>query len=270
MKGYKNVWEDDDIGVGNVLCLPACSSDRESMSKSEDSMVDEEYIFRTNELLAAKDAENENLAGALQEKASEVMVQIVNGNLLGSGVILRMDSEQVVIVTASHVLEGVKAQKENEVLEGTEELKIKLVDGTVLVQEKGAKENEWQVRLSETSDLGFIMLPTGVMGEESLSVCRYVAVDKKAFDEMKAEDIILVMGSREEVAGNAYEGKLTEPWIYMEDYGQYMMLGRTYAKPGMSGGGVFDQRGRFIGILSGADEQGNLAIVPLSLVLAEL
>ncbi len=253
-----------------VLCLSACSSDREIMSQSADSTVDEEYIFRTNELLEAEEAESENLAGVLQEKASGVMVQIVNGNLLGSGVIFWMDKEQVVIVTAAHVLEGVKAQKGDEVLVRTEELKIKLVDGTVLAQGNGADDGLWNVRLSQTSDIGFIILPTKAIGEESLALCRYVVVDKKAFDELEVDDIILVMGSREEVAGNAYEGRLTEPWIYVEDYGQYMMIGRTYAKPGMSGGGVFDMYGRFIGILSGADEQGNLAIVPLSLVLAEL
>ena len=77
------------------------------------------------------------------------------------------------------------------------------------------------------------------------------------------------MGCAEEVAGNAYEGTLTDSWIYIEDYGQYMMLGRTYAESGMSGGGVFDRYGRFIGILSGADERGNLAIVPLSIILSE-
>ena len=48
-----------------------------------------------------------------------------------------------------------------------------------------------------------------------------------------------------------------------------MMLATTYAEPGMSGGGVFDEQGRLIGILSGADEQGNLAIVPLAFILRE-
>ena len=39
---------------------------------------------------------------------------------------------------------------------------------------------------------------------------------------------------------------------------------------GMSGGGVFDSNGHFIGILSGMDDQGHLAILPLSVILAQL
>lgn len=241
-----------------ILSLCGCGRDRECVN---------EEMFLANELLEAVNPENENLAGMLQEAASGVMVQIVNSDLLGSGVIFSMDQEQVVIVTAAHVLEGVEAQKGGEVIAGTQNLKIKLVDGTVLEQEG---DSRWQVTLSQESDLGLVVLPTNAISEETLAACRYVYVDKVAFDTLQPGDIILVMGSREEVAGNAYEGSLMQSWIYMEDYGQHMMLGRTYAQPGMSGGGVFDKYGRFIGILSGADASGNLAIVPLSLVLTEL
>ena len=47
-----------------------------------------------------------------------------------------------------------------------------------------------------------------------------------------------------------------------------MMLARGEALQGMSGGGVFDQRGHFIGILCGGNADGELAVLPLSIIEA--
>ncbi len=241
-----------------ILGLTACGS--------------EEKLFQTYGLLQCEESENENLAGMLKEQACGVMVRISAGNLVGSGVIFHMDQKEMVILTAAHVLEEVAGQERSE--ENAESvLEITLVDGTILSDKKNKskdKDNAWSVTLSQTSDLGIITVPMEEISEDVFAHCRYVPTDKEAFDALTAGDIILVMGCAEEVAGNAYEGTLTDPWIYIEDYGQYMMLGRTYSESGMSGGGVFDRYGRFVGILSGADERGNLAIVPLSLILSEM
>ena len=240
-----------------ILGLTACGS--------------EEKLFQTYELLQPEESEDKDLAGMLKEQACGAMVRISVGNLVGSGVIFRMDQREMVILTAAHVLERVAGQERSK--ENAESvLEITLVDGTILSDENDKSKDEdnvWSVTLSQTSDLGIITVPMKEIPEDVFAHCRYVPTDKEAFDALTAGDIILVMGCAEEVAGNAYEGTLTDSWIYIEDYGQYMMLGRTYAESGMSGGGVFDRYGRFIGILSGADERGNLAIVPLSIILSE-
>ncbi|MBR5248641.1 MAG: trypsin-like peptidase domain-containing protein [Lachnospiraceae bacterium] len=240
-----------------ILGLTACGS--------------EEKLFQTYELLQPEESEDKDLAGMLKEQACGAMVRISVGNLVGSGVIFRMDQREMVILTAAHVLERVAGQERSK--ENAESvLEITLVDGTILSDENDKSKDEdnvWSVTLSQTSDLGIITVPMKEIPEDAFAHCRYVPTDKEAFDALTAGDIILVMGCAEEVAGNAYEGTLTDSWIYIEDYGQYMMLGRTYAESGMSGGGVFDRYGRFIGILSGADERGNLAIVPLSIILSE-
>ena len=230
----------------------------------------EEKLFQTYELLQCEESENENLAGMLKEQACGAMVRISAGGLVGSGVIFRMDQKEMVILTAAHVLEKVKMGEDRSGMAQIEQLEIALADGTVLSDKNKEKGGSFSVILSQNSDLGIIIVPIKQIPEEVFATCRYVAMDKDAFDALTVGDIILVMGCAEEVAGNVYEGTLTDPWIYIEDYGQYMMLGRTFAKPGMSGGGAFDRYGRFIGILSGVDEQGNLAIVPLSLILSEI
>ena len=38
----------------------------------------------------------------------------------------------------------------------------------------------------------------------------------------------------------------------------------------MSGGGLFDLQGHFLGILCGTDEEGEVAVVPLSILEAEV
>ena len=83
-------------------------------------------------------------------------------------------------------------------------------------------------------------------------------------------DDIMILGSVEKVAEDVCKGIVADPWIYMSDYRQHMMLGIGTVRAGMSGGGVFDNSGRLIGILSGADLMGYLAIVPLSHIMAEL
>ena len=64
-----------------------------------------------------------------------------------------------------------------------------------------------------------------------------------------------------------YDGDILEPWIYMEDYGQYMIWAQAEIRPGMSGGALFDDGGYFIGILSGGNGDGELSAVPLSLII---
>ena len=213
-----------------------------------------EKIYSANDTFQAKDPENENLAGMLQEHASGVVVRIKTDRLIGSGIIWTMNSDYITVITAAHVLDGADL------------LEITFIDGVSI---RDNEAHSWKWSCCEDTDLAFIQIPISEVSDETLEECRYVAVDTEIFDGMTAGDRILVIGSTDAVAANAYEGTLTEAWIYMEDYQQYMMLGKTYAKPGMSGGGVFNQQGYFVGILSGADEDGNLAVVPLSLIWAE-
>ena len=231
-----------------------CALDKESSGTQSIAEEQEAWPYLPNETFTVRNPENENLAGLLQEKAAGVMVRIDTGELRGSGIIWSIDTDNMTIVTAAHVIE--EALK----------LQITLIDETVLE----SSDNLWYWRTVPDCDLGIITVSMKEIPEEALNECRYVSVDREAYDSLQPDDIILVMGCRDGVAENAYAGRLLESWIYMEDYAQYMMLATPYAQPGMSGGGVFNQHGQFIGILSGADEQGNLAILPLNLILREV
>lgn len=202
-------------------------------------------------LLAWEDPETENLAGMLQDTCGGMMVQLTAGGFMGSGVIYSADKDCLVIVTARHVLEN-----------AAEAVQITFADG-------------WETEtvdfsLSWLADLAVLKVPLDEIPTQRLEKYMTANVDKVSYDSMQAGDGCIVMGSRSGVAEDAYEGTVLEPWIYMEDYGQYMIWVKAAGKPGMSGGGLFDRRGHLLGILSGRSEDEEWAVVPLALLWAEL
>ena len=207
-------------------------------------------VLEMASLLNFEDPETENLAGLLQENSGGMMVRLEAGRYLGSGILYRQEEDVLLILTAAHVL-----------LDAADGVKITFVDGWV------AESSDFM--LSELADMAVVRLPMAQIPQERLGEYFLANVDKSFYDKVVAEDGCIVMGCRTGVAEDAYEGIVLEPWIYMEDYGQYMMWVSAAGKPGMSGGGLFDRRGRFLGILSGRSEDGEWAVVPLSFVLTE-
>ena len=94
------------------------------------------------------------------------------------------------------------------------------------------------------------------------------SVDKEVFDQLTGGATVLFQSAMEEM-GAPQQGSVLENWIYVEDFQQYMMLLQGEIHPGMSGGGVFDQNENFLGILCGANEEGEIAAIPLSIIQAE-
>lgn len=205
--------------------------------------------FGENPILNTENAENENMAGLLQRSAAGAMVRLETEGTIGSGVIYAMDGKRMELVTAGHVLEKAKS------------VKIVFSDGFELECK--------DFLISENADVGFLRVDMRLVPEENAGRYCYAATDKASADLLSAGDGIIVTGSIDGAAGNAYEGELIDPWIYVEDFSQYMMWGRTYVKAGMSGGGVFDLQGRLIGILCGASGDNEVAVLPLSIIRTE-
>ncbi|MCI8433130.1 MAG: trypsin-like peptidase domain-containing protein [Lachnospiraceae bacterium] len=214
--------------------------------------VEEESVLsiREMELLQVEDPDSENLAGMLQRNGSGIMVQIGAGDRLGSGVICGVEQDCLVILTAAHVLAGEEA------------IRVTFADGLSVVCD--------DFTCMEVGDAGLLRVKASDIPEENRENYLCAVIDREIFEKTAAGDGCIVMGSRDGVAAEAYEGVLLDHWIYMEDYGCHMMWVRAEGKPGMSGGGLFDRQGRLLGILSGENGQGEVAAVPLSLILAQM
>lgn len=189
-----------------------------------------------------------------QAASMSPVVRIDLGSSTASGVVYERTEEELVIVTAGHVLK--------KHYPGEEHFSVKVVFGEVQVSAS-------EVFLSETSETAFITIPLPAIPEEILKNCQMAARDQKRFDQLKEDDAIVLKGFSADGELLEISGTLVYSWIYAEDFTQYMMLVAGESFPGMSGGGVFDETGNLVGVLCGVNDSGESAAVPLSIIVAE-
>jgi hypothetical protein len=117
--------------------------------------------------------------------------------------------------------------------------------------------------------LGFLWLDLSDAQGEAYSGIVQASIDKQVFDQAMGGDGIIVKGFEEGVTLKEQRGIIVNPWIFTEDFQQYMIWGTAEVYPGMSGGGVFDEDGYLLGILCGNNSEGDIAVLPLSIILAQ-
>lgn len=202
--------------------------------------------------LAGCGAQAEKNAEASGATPDSPLVRILAGDTAGSGVIFECGEDALVILTAVHVLQS--AAQTGEAVE------VLFGDGT-------SAETDSCI-LSQTSETAFVNLPLEKLPWDVREADICVAVDKEAFDGLTAGAAMSFRGFGSE-GEEELQGTLLYPWIYVEDFHQYMLLVQGAVFPGMSGGGLFDGAGNFVGILCGVNDSGETAAVPLSVILAE-
>ncbi len=193
------------------------------------------------------------------------IVRVTAGTLQGSGVLYEKNENYFVVVTAAHVL----AQEKEKI--------------TVTFYDDFDVESE-SCYISTSADIAFVYVPLESIPKSHLKNYQAVQMDKQAFDaiesgtevwfwsdgtDMVTQEMSALQNANMEEQEGRYRGMVLENWIFVEDFGQYMMLLQGQITPGMSGGGVFDGEDNFLGILCGANEKGEVAAVPLNIVQAE-
>jgi len=182
------------------------------------------------------------------------VVRIDLGSSKASGVVYERTEENLVIVTAGHVLKKDFPAREYS--------SVKVVFGDVSVSAS-------EVFLSGTSETAFITIPFREIPKDILENCQVAVSDQERFDRLKEDDAVVLKGFSADGELLEIPGALIYTWIYAEDFAQYMMLVDGESFPRMSGGGVFDEAGNLVGILCGVNEAGESAAVPLSIIVAE-
>ncbi len=220
----------------------------ESRTTEGEVEADLDVQIARSSLLQVENPQEENMAGLLQEVASGMMVQLGSGDVTGSGVLWKTVGDELVIVTAAHVLAM-----------GDGAVQVEFIDGWTVEAAGYEMTNQ---------DVAFVFVELQGCSEEQLSRYRLINVRDESAQQMQRGDGIVVMASGTDVAANAYEGEVSEPWIYVEDFDQHMIVVRADVEPGMSGGGLFDLQGHFLGIICGKSEDGEAAVIPLSVIEA--
>lgn len=185
-----------------------------------------------------------------QDTSPAYFLSLTAGEVVGSAILFQQDESWLYVLTASHVVSGMALD---------EKITLRFFDGWEI-----ACSN---ISFSEVADLAMIQIPAEEIPAEHRKLYPCVEWDKESFDKLQKGDKCIAIGQSEANGYIRHQGNILESWIYMEDYGQYMLWADVTVEPGMSGGGLLDEKGRLIGILSGGSEDGELAAVPLSLVL---
>ena len=168
---------------------------------------------------------------SLYDEAAKSVVRIEMGQYAGSGLIWRMEEEGMVIVSNKHLL--------CEASYGT----ITFMNGDVLTAEI--------MGYSQTQDLGFLFIAREKLTSQILRDIYEVRILERAGEwiEKQGEDntnIVQIAFAKQ----NRYEG--TVGGIeFVPAFQSEMLKTVCYSKAGMSGGGVFNEEGYLIGMITG-------------------
>ena len=182
------------------------------------------------------------------ENVRKCVVGIHMGNAYGSGIILRMTPERIVIATNKHVLDYWK-------------------DDTSYVQfYQGYIADGHMLDVSEQYDIGFLTVENEQLGYMALRSLYYVRCNEDVYRKLKVQDeIFCVGGVREEE--DYYPGTVEDIWVYIDELEGYMLQADGEAIPGMSGGGTFDTKGNLVGMVTAGSRNVETASIPLPVLL---
>lgn len=198
-------------------------------------------------LFKIKPLQVENIEKAL-ELVEPTIVGVNVSEYAGSGTIISIEKERVIIASSKHLLMyGSDAE-----VTFFNNIKVK---GEIL-------------NLSEQYDIGFIEVSMPDIPYPLKRDIRAAHLSQEAADKVTYGTEMFLLGSADGVAENRSFGTVVDPWEYFEEFQSYMLHNYCYGKKGMSGCGTFDAYGNYIGMLTGGLEE-HTASLPLAIILEE-
>lgn len=182
-------------------------------------------------------------AETLSWEATKCVVRIVMGQYAGSGLIWSMEEEGMVLVSNKHLLK--------EAAYGT----VTFINGDELRAEV--------LGFSKAYDIGFLFIEREALTSDVLRECYLVRQYEELSDNLHsgtAADIQVVqIGSAQGVAADRSEGQLAGK-EYVPEFQNEMLVTKCYARAGMSGGGVFDEKGYLLGMIAGGEVEDYFSV----------
>ncbi len=183
------------------------------------------------------------------EKARAATVQINMGTHYGSGILWDIREGMLVIVSNQHLLKEAESGE--------------------IIFRNGVSVQGTVTGLSDTKDIGFIEAPLLDLQREDWLMLRFADKSLENYESLAAGDALFVVGSANGAGEDYYEGTLGDTDYYFPEFQSDMLYGYCKALPGMSGGGTFDKRGRFIGMLTAGTKEEEIASIPVGTMVEE-
>lgn len=176
-------------------------------------------------------------------------VRIQASGHYGSGSIFQIGEDEVIIATNRHVLQYWE-------------------EDSYITFYNGSRGFARFLGSSQEADVGFLCVPVGSLPYEELLSFRNVRPARgKAMEEGDGFFMVDMATRADEPVKR--EGEILSPQVYLEDFKGEMLLGKGEALPGMSGSGVFDGRGNYLGMVTGGTVYGEIAAVPAETIREE-
>ena len=208
--------------------------------------------------------EQDVIRTAFNARPSTVQIQV--GSQFGAGNIISIDDDKIMILTAKHVIAKWDENNSNYVI---------FFNGKVADAKLEAADPDY--------DAAIVSVATASIEPYNLMNLRRVDFDYEnfsAFDKQKNETVIALdsdhivnakelqtynyYGNDTGIAGKYIYGSVINPNIMVTDYGYKMIYVKMSAHSGMSGGGIFDLYGNYVGILVGGSDTGETVAVRLT------
>ncbi len=187
-----------------------------------------------------KDKKESLLESGSNIDISKLSVAVTCGEYYGCGTIYDDDKSSFTIVTARHVLQ--------DYYDGASE--------DIMVKFENNESGTASI-LYEDIDLAIVFL--GV-GKKDISTDYYSVSDISSGSGTSSESgSTLYIGQTiylvDANTGDIYAGSIANPSVYSEDFGMDMIYCYCAVTPGMSGTGLFDEEGKYLGILLGGSDE---------------
>ena len=174
-----------------------------------------------------------------QTDITKLSVVVSCGEYYGCGTVYDRTGDDLVIVSARHILEDYFSGVSTDI-------KVGFSDGTV--------SNASLIKEDTGLDIVFLSVKRDLKGP-------YVK-KKSAASPAIGEPVYLVDSNTSDV----YAGSVASPSIYSEDFGMDMIYCYCLVTPGMSGTGLFDEEGRYLGILLGGSDEAEAVCLDASAI----
>lgn len=204
--------------------------------KSKEVLPEENIRYETNEDDIEK--EKDVFVTEVSENLKKSIVSISMTESVGSGIIWKITEEGLYIIANKHLLyDGIDPE-------------VMLYNGKELVGKI--------CYLSPAYDIGLVFINKDILSEDILrdiTVARHPSVTEELSGAERihwtvGEPVLQIGYCQKELL--QYKGEVTDTQ-YMDLFNTKIIVTKCYTRAGMSGGGVFDQEGNLIGMISGGD-----------------
>ncbi|MCM1125345.1 MAG: serine protease [Lachnospiraceae bacterium] len=163
----------------------------------------------------------------------------------GSGSIYEITEDEIIVVTNRHVLQY-------------------WGENSYVTFSNGAVGDGEVMAVSDQADAGFLSVRTEFLTQEELKGLH--AVNKSERELVRSDVLYMVDLASDVWHPEVYQGQVLEPLKFLDEFGMEMLYGESLFKPGMSGCGVFDEKGDYVGMLTAGTEQNEIAAVPVEVI----